>query len=70
MKCKVKDSCKNTSIMMLLGGGLIKVEVRSLGKGKFEFTDPIVIFHQIINLSRDNESLTAHKVRFIYYTIV
>ena len=40
-KCKVKDSCKkNTTVMMLLGSGLIEVQVRSLGKGKFEFTDP------------------------------
>ena len=39
-KCKVKNSCKNSSIMMLLGSGLIEVQVRSLGKGKFEFTDP------------------------------
>ena len=40
-KCKVKDSCKkNTTVMMMLGGGLIQVEVRSLGKGKYEFTDP------------------------------
>ena len=26
--------------MMILNGGLIQVEVRSLGKGKCEFTDP------------------------------
>ena len=40
-KCKVKNSCKqNTTVMMLLGSGLIEVQVRSLGKGKFEFTDP------------------------------
>ena len=40
-KCAKKNSCsKTTSVMMMLGSGLIKVEVRSLGKGKFEFTDP------------------------------
>ena len=41
-KCAKKDSCskENTTVMMMLGGGLIQVEVRSLGKGKYEFTDP------------------------------
>ena len=40
-KCAKKNSCsKNTTVMMMLGGGLIKIEVRSLGKGKYEFTDP------------------------------
>ena len=39
-KCAKKDSCKTSSVMMMLGSGLIKVEVRSLGKGKYEFTDP------------------------------
>lgn len=42
-KCKVKNSCKNSSVMMMLSTGLTKVEVRSLGKGKFEFTDPSYI---------------------------
>ena len=39
-KCKVKNSCKNSTVMMMLSTGLTKVEIRSLGKGKYEFTDP------------------------------
>ena len=43
-KCKVKDSCsKTTSVMTMLGSGPIQVEVRSLGKGKHEYTDPTCI---------------------------
>lgn len=42
MKCKCthKESAKTTSIMMMLSTGLTKVEVRSLGRGKYEFIDP------------------------------